>query len=230
MPDIHCVIDFETAGTGDFPALLSIGARKFVLPPYEPLSVTTPLDDDRLHARHISTTEFYSPVALQSCVLLGATIDAGTFLWWLQQSQEARVAITQGQTEDPGPTDGPYAHGTRVNSVMFDLCCWLKDDPYPVKYMWSHGGSFDVRILAAYFKKCFLPYVPPAWDFRDERDTRTLFALFPEVRWPKVPVKHHALYDAQAEMQMICECHRRLAVLCANGIPLSPVDNQKEMV
>ncbi|VFS89089.1 Uncharacterised protein [Kluyvera cryocrescens] len=59
--------------------------------------------------------EFYTAVSLESSMLLGGVPDAGTIIWWLKQSPEARSAIAS--SKDKQLFSG---HKTEIQVTTYD--------------------------------------------------------------------------------------------------------------
>src|SRR5262245_59102066 len=110
---IHAMIDLETLGTGKDGLILSMGAVAF-----------NPLGDGFVGA------PFKHNVAIQSALDGGATVQAETIRWWLEQSEEARVAL---MTPAPLPE--------RLVLKMFRE--WYIEQR--CEAAWGHGSNFDLR-------------------------------------------------------------------------------------
>ncbi len=168
--DIHLMLDLETAGVSSDAAILSIGAVLF-------------------SREGEVIAEYYQAVDLESSVQCGGKIDASTFLWWLQQSQEARDAISaKGKQSEP------------LFLVLDDFSAWVRDfSPVDVKdvKIWGNGATFDIVILKAAFERCSITW---RFSFWNERCFRTLLAENPKTVRVKPELAHHALSDAKAQM------------------------------
>ncbi len=109
----------------------------------------------------------------------GLVSDPGTVAWWQEQTSVAQAAVTQGArpiaaalgyirdwlnwaTTCP-PATGDYGPVPRPPEIF--------NKPW---FIWCHGAGFDAPILAEVFERFGFP-VP--WDFRQVRDTRTLYDL-----------------------------------------------------
>ena len=75
MPDV--MLDLETMGTRHNAPIIALGAVAFNL-------VEMTIGE-----------KFYANVTLASSVALGSVMDPSTVLWWLQQSEDARKAVTR---------------------------------------------------------------------------------------------------------------------------------------
>ncbi|MBU0808735.1 MAG: 3'-5' exoribonuclease [Gammaproteobacteria bacterium] len=138
------------------------------------------------------TGEFYHRVPLRSSMECGLQVDASTIQWWLEQEEAARVEITGGSA-----TELPHALGWLAAFMG------VNDDQPPSKnaLLWGNGSSFDNVIVGNAFDAC---NIQRPWMFWNDRDLRTLLALYPEAKViPFEGTKHHALHDAQHEARQL---------------------------
>lgn len=171
----HCMVDIETLASSPDAAIIAIGATTF-----DP-SGSGPIDT------------FYCAVDGKSAQQYGS-IDAQTIAWWFDQTQAARDAWIRHQPKLFLPEallllDHFYRGKEEIRTGVW---AGAKE---PCARMWSHGATFDAVVLAHAYKAVGLPM---PWGFRDVRDTRTLFELFPP-EWPTNLDKHNALADAVAQ-------------------------------
>lgn len=111
----------------------------------------------------------------------GLTVDWGTIAWWLKQDEASRSLMAR-------PTLGVILPSEALVAVtrLFEA----RD----VDGVWSHGACFDVAIVENLYRRA---NVRVPWDFRQVRDTRTLFWLAgPSLIWAKNDQKHSAEADA----------------------------------
>lgn len=153
----HIMLDLETMGTGSDAAIIAIGAVRF----------------------DISIRDsFYQVVDLQSSLDCGLSVSADSILWWLQQSEEARHAITQ--------------KGKSLSSVLTDFAKWVEKDPL----IWGNGATFDNVILANAYDQC---KIKRPWIYGNNRCYRTLKSFYPHIKFQHSGVAHNALDDAQSQ-------------------------------
>ncbi len=162
----HVMLDLETMGLKPGCAVVSVGAVRF-----------------RMNGDILDT--FFRAVDLVSCERAGLTIEAGTVVWWLEQTQEAKRYLLL----DAAP----------LGEVMTKFCAWMGDSGAPV---WSYGADFDQPILAAAMAAAGLK---APWGYRDSRCFRTFLAEFD---WPgSVPlptgIAHHSLDDAMWQVKYL---------------------------
>lgn len=85
--------------------------------------------------------------------------------WWNNQNPETRRCVFSGTT-------APYQALMEFNTYMKGL-----GDKRSV-YLWGNSNRFDCGLLEAYYRH-YGQEIP--WDFRNERDFRTLTALYPHL-------------------------------------------------
>lgn len=135
--------------------------------------------------------EFHRYVDLQDCLDEGLVVNGDTILWWLWQSDEARAQFSQKETEHL-----PLS----IALKQFTDFCFVN----PGQYFWGNSARFDLGLLQNAYNKQPDPAIP--WDFRKERDVRTLVALAPEVYTEYKMVKregqvlHNALSDCRDQI------------------------------
>lgn len=145
----------------------------------------------------------YRRVSLDSSLQAGLQVDASTIEWWLQQREAAREEIYQ-----PG--------AIRLESALAYLAEFMGSNhlhkPNPKALLWGNGSSFDNVIVGNAFDACG---IPRPWLFWNDRDLRTLLALYPEAKaLPFEGTKHHALDDATHEAKQLLvalQLHQTLA-------------------
>lgn len=197
----HIMLDNETLATSTGAILLQIGGCEFF--PEE---------------RRIGQT-FNSYIDLGSSMAAGRLLDPDTFLWWLQQSDEARMALV----------DGLQNKSDTLNSVLMVLAdfCMMSNGRRGLgakrelpEGVWGHGSSFDISQIEDCYHNA---HIDIPWRFQEVRDTRTIFdlcgtSLGDEVKlitWPDhLPprVHHEASSDAVAQALAIMACLDRISV------------------
>lgn len=156
------MIDIETLDTLPTAMILSIGAVAF--------DPDLPAERDE---------QFY--VQIDPSDTRVGTIGVDTVRWWLQQSDEARQAITK-----PG--------GTSIDCALLDLSEFV--GPMAEAEIWAGPATFDIPILEHSYRECGFS-VP--WHHASVRCWKTLrevlgiYKLSPNIA-------HHALSDAQAQV------------------------------
>jgi len=128
--------------------------------------------------------EFYERINLQSSIDAGLIINGSTVYWWLQQNEKARMEVCK-------PADS--LHNVLEKLRSFIAC--LGDFE-----IWGNGLRFDVGILEDAYVA--LGYNEMPWNFRKERDVRTLVAFSPEIKenYPSIGVEHNPIDDCKHQI------------------------------
>lgn len=136
------------------------------------------------------TDEFYRRVDLASSIAHGGTTDASTITWWLKQSAQAREEVDGSQS------------AASLYEALRDLRHFIASSEAP--RLWGNGATFDLRILGEAYD-AFHEGRP--WDFRLERDLRTILELYPDAKDVGVHpcIRHHAVHDARHEALQLCK-------------------------
>lgn len=135
--------------------------------------------------------EFYIRISLESSLAFGLEPDASTIQWWLQQSDEARREIDGREPSAP------------LSPTLIDLRNWMLEHATEEEaHVWGNGSSFDNVILRSSLETCGIEL---PWQFRHDRDLRTLLALYPKAKnvGDFEGTKHHALHDARHEAKQL---------------------------
>lgn len=152
----------------------------------------------------IISGSLYRRVSLESSLQAGLSCDASTIEWWLQQEDTARAEIY-----NPG--------SSHLKTALGDLAefmgCNHLHKPKPKAMLWGNGSSFGNVIVGNAFDACG---IQRPWLFWNDRDLRTLMALYPKAKaLPFEGTKHHALDDAMHEAKqllMALKFHQTLQV------------------
>lgn len=181
----NLMLDLETMGNKALAPIVSIGAVFF-----DPATGET-------------GGEFYQVVSLESSMDFGAKPDAGTILWWLKQSPEARSAIlvddAVGLVETLENFDGFIADNAANGSASVQL--------------WGNGSSFDCTILESAFELADTPFPIKHWNFRDVRTVVELgkaVGLNARYEIPFEGDQHNALDDARHQVKYVSAIWQRL--------------------
>lgn len=173
----HLMVDLETMGNKSNAPIVSIGAMFF-----NPNTGNT-------------GAEFYTAVSLESSMLLGGVPDAGTIIWWLKQSPEARSAIAM--TDTMALTD--------ALELFSDFISENSDAGSDVQ-VWGNGASFDNVILRSSYDRA---NIECPWKFRNDRDVRTMtelgkaIGINPRYDIPFDGDMHNALSDARHQVKYV---------------------------
>lgn len=107
---------------------------------------------------------FYRRVDIDSCLQAGLKVSGSTIRFWMGQSDIAREEIRKG--------------GENLSIVLHHFRLWMQELGFENIQLWSRGQRFDIGLLEDAYKAHFSD-VP--WNFRGERDVRTLEGLRPEI-------------------------------------------------
>ena len=117
-------------------------------------------------------------------------ISLSTIAWWMQQPHAAEMGRKWKEK------------GERPKKVLDDFTHWFFTSGPQVRGIWSHGASFDLAVLTSL---CDENGVRVPWEFRTERDTRTIFWLVggpPDVESDDL-TKHEAVSDCIYQVRQI---------------------------
>jgi len=128
--------------------------------------------------------EFYQRVDLQSCLNMGLIVNASTIYWWMQQSDKARMELVKNSDQLAKVLQ--ELHGFMLELGNFQI--------------WGNGARFDIGILEDAYKAC--GYIETPWNFRNERDVRTLVSFAPKVKehYPFTGTEHHPIDDCKYQI------------------------------
>lgn len=172
----HTMIDLETMSLAKDAAIISIGAVRF-----------NP-DDGSLG------DTFYRLVNLKSAQRAGGRIDADTVLWWMQQSDKARLALTG---------DGSVL----IDTALMEFSNWLREAP--LEGIWGNGSDFDNVVLeGAYLRSS----KTAPWSYKVNRCYRTIVGFHGnKIVWDKFEgTEHNALDDAIYQAKHLCKMWKYL--------------------
>jgi hypothetical protein len=127
---------------------------------------------------------FYVELDYRQQERLGRHADLSTCLWWGEQER------------DLCPLRGVIPLAT----ALVDFAHWIALQETAETYIWARGTDFDIAVLNDAFRK---EKVPVPWVYKNVRDIRTALAItrMPEEKLAKPERKHHAFYDAEADLQ-----------------------------
>lgn len=184
----NVMVDIETLDTGPDAVVLSIGAVAF--------DGKTPLKDLPQH---------YDRLMFQSQLDKGRKVSASTLQWWMQQDHTAQQAAFLMGSETP-----PYSALTHLIGFISSRT----EGGIEGALMWANSPSFDLTILRSLAGDFF--QTPPLWNFRNERDLRTLRATA-GLRVAPGPadlgyVAHHPIGDCMAQIEVVRRCYANLGL------------------
>jgi hypothetical protein len=134
--------------------------------------------------------EFYREISLESCQEAGLEIDADTLEWWLTQDDAVADVLTGGES---------------LYEILAQFGSWYQAHDFDE--IWANSPSFDCEQLEVAFDAVGLT---EPWEFRDERDVRTLRSLPCAVEIEMDRDEHDALNDAKYQARIVSETIRSL--------------------
>lgn len=180
------MIDLETVSLGEDAGIVWIGAVEF----WHGEEGIAKLERGWGFEPH-----FNQMVNIDSNLRAGRRLDGRTLKWWHQYPDlwEQVVNVPDSPEHD-------------LRRVLNDFRAWL---PKPC-YVWSNGANFDLRLLTHCYTKTLKQNVP--WRYKDERDTRTVWALTGRDE-PARPIPHHPTWDAWAQAVAVQRAWRKLGIV-----------------
>lgn len=181
---INVALDLETLSTQENAAIIQIGC---CIPEF-----------DRKYLPEGISHEFEVSIKYEEAL---AEVRAGVFhhstetmLWWDKQDARTRAAVFSGQDDYCDALDQLEFWLDSVKSGGAEVA------------IWGNGSDFDNRLLAYTISA---KGYKPMWNFRNNRDLRTLKAFFPVeiAEDPVNEVKHTALGDSRYEARLLNAIH-----------------------
>ena len=171
------MLDTETMGTGPHAAIVSLGAVFF---------------DERTGELG---AEFYRAIHLATAVRRGATMEPGTVMFWLGQSDAARNAIRFSAVD--------------IKDALTDFNAFVTNNCNPNELrVWGNSPRFDCEKLHNALVSCELP-VP--WKFYNERCYRTIRERNQSVEQDTHDDLHNALSDAKHQANHLIKIRKHHA-------------------
>ena len=180
------MLDLETLGKEPKSVIVSIGAVEF-------------------SETEVSENKFYINIDPEDCQSYGLKINASTFLWWMGQSEAARLAITGSEK-------------VKLKEALISFSSWLLLEMGPMDsskddvIVWGNGADFDNTILSSSYSETGLEQ---PWSFRNNRCYRTIKNLSPDIRIETSGTRHNALDDA------VSQAHHLIKILSNNSLKIS---------
>lgn len=165
------MIDLETMGNSSDAAIVSLGAVAF-----DP-------------ATGELGPQFYRPISLASAMETGGKLDAGTVVWWMQQSDDARLQVKN--------------EGASLPFALNEFALWLRAQSLEQDTrIWGNSSAFDNVILANAYRRVH-QQVP--WHHWNDRCYRTMKSLNRDIQIQRTGTHHNALDDALSQAQHLVE-------------------------
>ncbi|MFW5847458.1 MAG: 3'-5' exonuclease [bacterium] len=136
---------------------------------------------------------FYKIINIDSCLKHDFVINGSTLKWWMQQNDEAKKELFTKE-------------GVDIKIVLDEFSGFCHNKDYEV---WGNSARFDAGILRDAYDKLSMP-IP--WDFRKERDVRTLVSFAPEIKenheFKNIP--HHSIFDCMNQIDYCSKIWNKL--------------------
>ena len=159
------MLDLETMGNGSDCAIVAIGAVAF-----------------DMKTRTVGES-FYCVVDLTSSIKTGGVCDGSTIMWWMEQSEEARAALTRQK-------------GVHLAQALASFAVWYDRVAGTEGDVWGNGATADNVWLSNAYRRLELRR---PWSYKQDRCYRTVRALFPQVEREPYGTAHNALDDAMGQ-------------------------------
>ncbi len=123
----------------------------------------------------------------------GLKVDASALMWWMDQDLE----VLKSLSTNPSP----------LAKVLSNFEAWID----PGVNVWGNSPRFDCGILGDAYRAFDLAL---PWNFRLERDLRTLVSLAPEVKENHVFIgdKHNPVDDCLNQIDICHKIYRHLFI------------------
>jgi hypothetical protein len=102
---------------------------------------------------------------------LGAEVSSDTIMWWMGQSETARMSLIDSQVDPMDPID--------VTILINDWIVGIEKEIDMDLILWGNGAGFDIPILTNYYH---LLGMDLPWKFYNVRDVRTVVDFCPEIK------------------------------------------------
>ena len=175
---INIALDLETLSTREDAAIIQIGC---CIPYF-----------DRKYVPIAAGYEFETTISYEEALSSEFHKDNETMEWWEKQNPLTRKMVFSGQNSYLDALTEFVEWISLVRLGGADVA------------IWGNGSDFDNRLLTYTLDSCGMHRV---WNFRNNRDLRTLKALFPleTTEDPIAERKHTALGDARYEARLLDE-------------------------
>lgn len=179
---MHLMIDLETLGTDTNCVVTQLGYCLFEM------QTGNVVFSDEIH------------LDPQEQLDLGRTVSWDTICWWNKQNSEAK--------------ENMFGEGGKRISLISAINSFEYNVEHGAAFrelegVWSHGLTFDVAIMSSLYE---LYGKKEPWKYNIPRDTRTIFALVPDMTMEKPLVPHSAMSDAIAQAHNVAKAMRYITV------------------
>lgn len=137
--------------------------------------------------------EFHIDLNIDEQLKNKGIVDYATIMWWFQQDDDARKKVVEASR---------YSVTTSLNNFNSWIIETFGDDKS--FEFWGNSNRFDIGILQNLYDNFNIPF---SWDYRKERDVRTLVSFNPEIKKQTVfkGVKHYGIDDCKYQIEYCCK-------------------------
>lgn len=141
----------------------------------------------------ITGREFYQTIDINSSIDYNFKIDGDTFYWWLNQDENSRKLICN--------------HTIDIYNALLKFKIFI--DELKDIQIWSNGSKYDLGLLDNAYQLCKLK---TPWNYRNERDVRTLVSLAPHIKnnIQFLGVRHNPIDDCKYQIKYCSEIWKSL--------------------
>lgn len=189
---MHCMLDFETLGSGADTIVVSLGAVMF--------------NKSGIHGEKLFLFDIHSQQ------VAGRSFTASTLEWWMRQSDAARDVFNPEKS--PGPRLTLSQFFTEIESFWTASLEGAGENMDQLK-PWGNGANFDISILEDIYRRHHEKRdqgIP--WKFWNVYCFRTFNALTDAKRYLARPhgTHHSALDDARYQAQCVINFWKKVKV------------------
>lgn len=176
----HIMVDLETLGTGSKSIITSISAVAF-----NPKTGET------------ANNFFETHINVESSVKFGLKFSSKTVLWWLEQNDNARKLLIDGQKNSVDLAEALNRFKNWIYIIASDNNISIDDI-----YIWGNSPRFDLGLLHDAYSVIDLN-IP--WNFRNERDIRTIIGFKPENKINHIfeGLTHYGIDDCKNQIKYL---------------------------
>lgn len=129
---------------------------------------------------------FFIKINSKDCYKHGLQSDIDTIVWWIKQK----------------PNLHDFGQGYNLKYSLEQFIYFIIT--HRADNIWANSPSFDLVILKNAFNKVDLQ---APWNFRDEKDVRTVSSLFPEIKQncEFIGERHNSIDDCKHQIRYLCQ-------------------------
>lgn len=141
---------------------------------------------------------FNEKISIQSCLNIGLQVDEGSLEFWSEQPQ--------------GNFNNLFKNTRNISEVLYLFRVFVNSLKPSDLEVWGNSNRFDLGILENAYNKI---NQDKPWNFRNERDVRTLVSFNPSIKEKHIKSannynKHDALDDCMFQIDYVVETYNSL--------------------